>query len=260
MARAPAGPRSGVRIETFDTLGSTNEEALARARKGERGPLWITARRQTAGRGRRARPWVSEPGNLYASLLLNDPCPPERAAELSFVAALALHDAIVEAAPALGPRATLKWPNDMLIDGAKVAGILVEGESAGSVLAAVVGIGVNCAVHPDDTPYPATNLGAAGAAVSADDLMRTLARTMTARLAQWDRGGGFASVRADWLKRAGGIGCDLRIVIGEREIVGRFETLDDAGRLVLRLPSGSAELVAAGDVFPVARASAPVSV
>jgi BirA family biotin operon repressor/biotin-[acetyl-CoA-carboxylase] ligase len=163
----------------------------------------------------------------------------------------------VETAPALGPRATLKWPNDLLIDGAKVAGILVEGESAGSTLAAVVGIGVNCASHPDDTPYPATNLAAAGAAVSADDLMSALARTMTARLAQWDRGGGFASVRADWLKRTGGIGRDLRIVVGGREIVGRFETLDVAGRLILRLPNGIIEAVAAGDVFPVTRANAP---
>ena len=256
MAINPAWPQSDVRIETFDTLGSTNEEALARARKGERGPLWITARRQTAGRGRRARPWVSEAGNLSASLLLSDPCPPERAAELSFVAALALHDTIVEMAPALGPRATLKWPNDVLIDNAKVAGILVEGESAGATLAAVIGIGVNCASHPDDTPYPATNLAAAGAMLSPDTLMQALARTMASRLAQWDRGGGFASVRADWLKRAGGIGRDLRVAVGRRDIVGRFETLDEAGRLVLRLPTGAAEIVAAGDVFPVARASA----
>jgi len=258
MATDPARPRNDVRIETFDTLGSTNEEALARARKGERGPLWITARRQTSGRGRRARPWISEAGNLSASLLLSDPCPPDRAAELSFVAALALHDAIVEAAPALGPRATFKWPNDVLIDGAKVAGILVEGESAGSALAAVIGIGVNCVSHPDGTPYPATNLAAAGAVVSADNLMLALARTMTSRLAQWDRGGGFASVRADWLKRAGGIGRDLRVAVGGREIVGRFESLDEAGRLVLRLPTGTAEIVAAGDVFPVTRESAPV--
>lgn len=259
MAIDPAVAKGDARIETFDTLGSTNEEALARARRGERGPLWIVARRQTAGRGRRARPWVSQAGNLYASLLLSDPCPPERAAELSFVAALALHDAIVEAAPALGPRATLKWPNDVLIDGAKVAGILVEGESARSALTAVVGIGVNCTSHPSDTPYPATNLAAAGAIVSAAALMQALARTMTSRLAQWDRGGGFTLVRADWLKRAGGIGRDLRIVIGEREIVGAFETLDEAGRLVLRLPSGAIETIATGDVFPITRASAPIS-
>jgi BirA family biotin operon repressor/biotin-[acetyl-CoA-carboxylase] ligase len=257
MARDRAAPRGGVRIETFDTLGSTNEEALARSRAGERGPLWIVAKRQTAGRGRRARPWISEVGNLYATLLLSDPCPPQKAGELSFVATLALHDAIVETAPALGPSATLKWPNDVLIDGAKVAGILVEGESAGSTLAAVIGIGVNCATHPDDTTYPATNLAAAGAVTNADSLMQALARTMTARLAQWERGGGFASVRADWLKRAGGIGGDIRVVIGGRETAGRFEALDETGRLMLRLPNGAVETVAAGDVFPITRASAP---
>src|ERR1043166_8409052 len=119
---------SGARLLSLDEVGSTNAEAFARARAGERGPLWITARRQTAGRGRRGRAWVSEPGTLYASLLLTDPAPPQRAAELSLVAALAVHDALAERAAVLGPRLTLKWPNDVLCDGAKLAGILVEGE------------------------------------------------------------------------------------------------------------------------------------
>ena len=242
--------RTGARIETFEALGSTNEEALARARHGERGSMWISARRQTAGRGRRGRSWVSETGNLYASLLLTDPCPADRAAELSFVAALAVHDAIVEVAPALGPRLTLKWPNDVLIDGAKVAGILVEGESIGGALAVAIGIGVNCASHPAETSYPATDLAAAGGAVTTDSLLSALARTTTARLAQWDRSTGFASIRADWLKRAGGLGGDIRIVVGAREAAGRFETLDERGRLVLRRADGSTEVLGAGEVFP----------
>lgn len=242
----------GVRVEAFDTLGSTNEEALARARAGERGPLWITARRQTAGRGRRARAWISEAGNFHASLLLSDPCPPDRAAELSFVAALALHDAMVKAAAALGPRMTFKWPNDVLIDGAKVAGILVEGENAGSSLAAVIGIGVNCTSHPTDTRYPATDLATVGALVTADGLLDGLSRTMMARLAQWDRGAGFAATRGDWVKRAGGMGGEIRVVSGQRDIAGRFETLDEAGRLILRMPDGTAEVVSAGEVFPLA--------
>src|SRR6267378_2624975 len=101
----------GIGLIACDTVGSTNAEALAYARAGERGPLWVTARAQTAGRGRRGRVWVSEPGNLYATLLLTDPAPPERAAQLSFVAALAVHDAIARLAPALAPRLALKWPN-----------------------------------------------------------------------------------------------------------------------------------------------------
>src|SRR4029077_5586580 len=129
------------------TLGSTNAEALARARAGAGGPLWITARTQTAGRGRRGRTGVSDPGNLYATLLLTDPAPPERAAQLSFVAALATHDAIAACAPALIRRLALKWPNDILLDGAKVAGILIEAEGARPLLVAV-GIGINCRHHP----------------------------------------------------------------------------------------------------------------
>ena len=130
-------------------------------RLGERGPLWVTAAEQTAGRGRRGRPFVSERGNLYASLLLTDPSPADRAAELSFVAALALHDAVCELAATLASRIRFKWPNDLICDGAKFAGILVEGEGAsGRPLAAVVGIGVNCAHHPAGMAYPAPDLAA----------------------------------------------------------------------------------------------------
>src|SRR5262249_40116907 len=181
---ATAAP--GARLISLDEVGSTNAEALSRARGGERGPLWITARRQMAGRGRRGRKWVSEPGNLYASLLLTDPASPKRAAELSLVAALALHDALAERANVLGPRLTLKWPNDVLCAGAKLAGILVEGEGLpGGPLTVVIGMGVNCADHPADTAYPATNLAAAGALVSPEALAQTLVATMAARLAEW---------------------------------------------------------------------------
>src|SRR5690349_8150314 len=108
----------GVRLLAHDVLDSTNVEALRLARQGEHGPLWITARRQTAGRGRRGRSWISEPGNLYATLLLTEPGPVEHWPQLSFVAALAAHDAIVEVAPELAARLAIKWPNDILLDGA----------------------------------------------------------------------------------------------------------------------------------------------
>ncbi len=249
-----AAIRAGVRLEAHDTLGSTNREALGRAG----GPLWITARRQTAGRGRRGRTWVSEPGNLHATLLLTDPGPAERAAELSFVAALAVRDAIVETAPGLGSRLKVKWPNDLLIDRDKFAGILIEGESApGRPLSVAIGIGVNCLHHPSGTAYPATNLSAAGAAVSPDDLFAALSRTMLQRLAQWARGAGFPLIRADWLNHAVGMGEDVRVVLGERTLEGRFDRLDEAGHLVLRLRDGTARTIAAGDVFPFAALSDP---
>lgn len=243
---------AGVRLEARSTVDSTNGEALARARRGERGPLWITAERQIAGRGRQGRTWISEPGNLYASLLLNDPSDPDRAAELSFVAALAVHDAIVEAAAALGPRLALKWPNDVLAGGAKVAGILVEGESGNErSLAVVVGIGVNCSSHPPRTDFPSTDLAAAGALVPPQSLFAILSRTMWERLSQWDRGAGFASIRAAWLKRAAGMGDEIRVKLPNRELCGRFDRLDEAGRLVVALPGGGTEIVTAGDVFPL---------
>ena len=253
MELDPAAAAAGVRLIVHDTVGSTNAEALLQARLGERGPLWVTAAQQTAGRGRRGRPFVSERGNLYASLLLTDPAPADRAAELSFVAALALQDAICELASMLAPRIRLKWPNDMICDGAKFAGILVEGEStSGRPLAAVVGIGVNCARHPAGMAYPATDLAAAGAAVSPETLFRALSRTMALRLAEWDRGRGFAAIRTAWLARAMGLAEVIRVSLPERELQGRFESLDQAGRLLLRREDGTLEAITAGDIFPVA--------
>src|SRR5262249_38025483 len=148
---------AGVRHLAHETLGSTNAEALALARAGERGPLWITSTSQSAGRGRRRHQWVSPPGNLYATLLLTQPSLPERAAQLSFVAALALHGAVATCAPKLSPALKVKWPNDLLVGQAKVAGILIEGESE-PLFSVAIGIGVNCVSHPSNTAYPATDL------------------------------------------------------------------------------------------------------
>jgi BirA family biotin operon repressor/biotin-[acetyl-CoA-carboxylase] ligase len=248
MKLDPRATAAGMRLVAHEVLGSTNAEALALARNGERGPLWITASRQTAGRGRRGRAWVSEPGNLFVSLLLTDRAPPERWPELSFVAALALHDAVVELAPTLKPRLAIKWPNDLLLAGEKFAGILIEGEG-GHDGAVAVGIGVNCASHPADTDQPATDLAAAGAQVSPKALFAALSAKMLGRLAQWNAGEGFATVRADWLARAAGVGEDIRVRLPDREVSGRFEALDEAGSLVLRRADGKRETIAAGDVF-----------
>jgi BirA family biotin operon repressor/biotin-[acetyl-CoA-carboxylase] ligase len=236
---------AAVRVIAHDTIGSTNAEALTLARGGERGPLWITAVRQTAGRGRRGRTWVSEPGNLYATLLLTG-IAPERASELSFVAALALHDAVGARIPGLARRLTLKWPNDGLIDGCKFAGILIEGEGA----AVAIGIGVNCAHHPGDTAFPATDLAAAGVRATPISVFESLKATMGHRLEQWNHGAGFAAVRRDWLDRAHALGKTLRIAMADRQCEGRFESIDEAGRLELRRADGAIEIVTAGDVLP----------
>lgn len=238
---------AGVRTIAYETLGSTNAEALARARAGERGPLWITAAVQSAGRGRRGNAWVSIPGNLFATLLLTEPSDPGVAPQLSFVAALALHDAVAECAPQVGPLLKVKWPNDLLLGGAKLAGILIEAESD-PAFALAIGIGVNCAAHPSETPYPAIDLAIHGALVTPERMLGALSAAMMKRLDQWQRGQGFASVRADWLKRAAGLGQDIRVRLPERELSGRFQGLDDMGRLLLQV-EGRVTPVTAGEVF-----------
>jgi BirA family biotin operon repressor/biotin-[acetyl-CoA-carboxylase] ligase len=248
MQLDPNVSASGVRLIAHDTVGSTNTEARALARKGEHGPLWITALRQTAGRGRRGNSWISEPGNLYASLLLNDPALPQHVAQLSFVAALAVHDAVTDVAPALAARLAIKWPNDLVIDGAKCAGILIESEGA----ALIIGIGVNCAHHPVGMAYPATDLTAAGAPVSPSQLFSRLSSRMHIRLEQWGRGENFAAIRSDWLAHASGLGANIRVRLPQRELAGKFQSLDESGRLVLRLDDGSLELVSAGELFALA--------
>src|SRR5262245_38120853 len=233
MKLDPGAAAVGVRLIAHDVLDSTNAEALRLVRQGERGPLWITAARQTAGRGRRGRTWISEPGNLYATLLLTGPGPTEDWPQLSFVAALAVHDAIVGLVAGIAPRLAIKWPNDILLAGGKVAGVLIEGEASGAV---AVGIGVNCASHPVDTTQPAADLSGFG--VSPQTLLAALMVGMRNRLMQWDAGAGFSRIRAEWLDRAAGLGQEIRVRLADRELAGRFETIDRAGGLVLRSPGG----------------------
>ena len=256
MRLDPEAAAAGFRLATHEVLPSTNASALQYALEhaGDTQPLWIIAHEQTAGRGRRGSAWTSPPGNLYATLLLIDPAPPRQAPELSFVAALAVHDAICERAPMMADRLALKWPNDVLCDGKKLAGILLEGRMLGDKIAVAVGIGVNCLHHPSPTAYPATDLAAAGAPASADELFTPLSAAMPRRLAQWRSGAGFSAVRADWLAHAAGIGEAMRVRLPDRELVGRGEGLDDNGCLLLRLADGRLQTIAAGEVFPLTSA------
>jgi BirA family biotin operon repressor/biotin-[acetyl-CoA-carboxylase] ligase len=239
----------GFRLQAHERVESTNALALAAARAGDPGGLWIVAREQTAGRGRRGRAWASPPGNLYASLLLADAAERSAANTISFVAAVALDRALADliGPPAASPLA-LKWPNDVLCDGKKIAGILVEGEETGGRVVTVIGIGVNCHSHPDIAgSAPASDLTALGLVVQPEELFMRLAGRMAEALALWDRGRNFAEVREAWLARAAGVGAGVRIAMTGAETEGAFETVDSTGRMVVRLVDGSRKAISAGD-------------
>jgi BirA family biotin operon repressor/biotin-[acetyl-CoA-carboxylase] ligase len=226
-------------ITTVAQTGSTNDDLAAAAAAGAAEGSWLRAERQTGGRGRQGRAWSSPPGNLYASTLVRlrpgDPPPPS----LALVAAVAVHEVASAWAPAGG--ICIKWPNDLVADGAKLAGILLE--RAGD--AVVIGFGVNLAHHPQDLERPVTSLAALGGSAPAPDLfLEQLAESFARALALW-RGRGLAEIRSAWLARAHAIGTALTTSEGE----GLFEGLDETGALRLRLPHGETRLIHAGDVF-----------
>ncbi len=237
----------------YDDIGSTNAEALKLAEAGQLEPVFVVAKRQSAGRGRRGRAWISEPGNLYTTLLLTDPAPPPVSAQLCFVAALALHDAVLDGCSGLAPsRLKLKWPNDLLLDEKKVAGILIEGSSApGGLLAVAVGFGVNCKHHPAETQFPATDFSRAGFDLSPQSLLARLGERTEGRLNEWQRGEAFSATRAAWLLRASGVGSQIEVRLLDRTLGGIFETINERGELILRGNDGERQAISAGDVFPL---------
>ncbi|OJV09849.1 MULTISPECIES: biotin--[acetyl-CoA-carboxylase] ligase [unclassified Bosea (in: a-proteobacteria)] len=243
-----AARAASYRLVVRDEVASTMDEARRALEQGEPGKLWIVARSQHAGRGRHGRQWGSPPGNLYASLLLTDPCEPALAPQLGFVAGLALHDA---AAGLLGPAASglrLKWPNDLLLGGAKTSGLLLEGESRGGRLNVILGCGVNIASCPSDTPYPATYLKAVAPEASVEALLGALSDAWARRFAVWSQPGGFGPTRAAWLERAAFLGETITIRLPEGPLAGIFIGLDPIGRLELETEAGR-RLIDAGDLF-----------
>ncbi|MDB5562335.1 MAG: biotin--[acetyl-CoA-carboxylase] ligase [Hyphomicrobiales bacterium] len=237
------------RLEHVAEIGSTSAELVARARAGETGPLWLVSDVQTSGRGRSSRNWASPGGNLYASLLLTDPAPATHIAELSFVFSLALRDAVLAAAHLYDDAAlALKWPNDLMVEGQKTAGLLLEGGQVAGTSFVVAGFGVNIVSHPDGTTHRATHLAAAGHILDRDSLLVALAHSVASRLAQWDRGAGFARLRTSWLTYAYGRGEQMRVNTLAESFEGVFETIDAGGRLVVKTPEGE-RIISAGEVF-----------
>ena len=237
---------------SFDSINSTNKYALSAALDGEPGNLWVTAKEQTEGRGRRGRAWDSREGNLFASLMLVDTAPMKALGQLPLVAVTAVHRAIMDVVPPLlRGDVTIKWPNDVLWGDRKICGILLESSTLSSGMQAVViGIGINCRTHPDSTEgLAAADLSSSGFDVSPDALFERLCLHMDAQLTVWDRGAGLAAIREDWLSRARGVGTKIIVRLPNEEISGLFERLDEDGALILLLPDGERRAIYAGDVF-----------
>lgn len=244
MAAAP--------VLILDSLDSTNAEARRRAEAGDVGPLWIVARTQTAGRGRRGRDWTSDTGNLFATLLLTTSKPAAEAAQLTFVAALAVADLLDTYAPA--SLVTIKWPNDVMLAGQKASGILIEsGTHANGQLWIGCGIGVNLAHAPVGTERPATSLAQhlgpqALQAPSVEVAARALAEAFGNWFGRW-QSLGFAPLLEAWMRRTPGLHGAAIARLGHETLEGMAEGVAEDGALRLRLADGSLRLISAGDVF-----------
>ncbi|MFZ3238597.1 MAG: biotin--[acetyl-CoA-carboxylase] ligase [Stellaceae bacterium] len=249
MSAPPCLP-AGWRLVSRETVGSTNDEAKQLARQGAADGTFVWALEQTAGRGRRGRRWSSPPGNLYASLILRPDAAPDRAAQLGFVAALAVADALRELAPELGEPAC-KWPNDILVGGRKIAGILLESEMGeGQNLAfLIVGVGINLVSAPPDAEYPATSIAGEGRPPPAPRAaLGAFARHFDAWAQRWNREG-FAPVRETWRARAAALGAQIRVRLDTATLQGKFVDIDQQGTLLIET-GGELRQISAGDVFP----------
>jgi len=235
----------------LDQTGSTNSDATNYVVDGSVQRVWVTAREQISGRGRRGRAWNSPRGNLFASaafslkqrdnLLLTG---------LPLLSSLALRDAVGDVAPGLVHGLGLKWPNDLLLHGKKLAGILLEASTKPDrTLVLTVGMGVNCAWHPDEALYPTTSLFSEGAMVTADDLFAALALRFDSWLTLWDEGAGTCTVRDAWLEHAVGLGAPVVARFNDGEVHGIFESLDENGFLMLREENGVLRQISAADIF-----------
>ena len=234
--RPPPVLPDGWTLVALASVGSTNDEAARLADTGVPEGTVVWSREQTGGRGRRGRHWASPPGNLYTSTILRPACAAPRAAELGFVAALAVADIV----PA-DRQVRLKWPNDVLVDGGKIAGILLESAvgQAGQVDHVVAGIGLNGGFAPQlpEMRYPGSALGG-----SVEAALERLTAALAARLVQWRRDG-FETVRAAWLGKAGPIGAEVDVRLGDELVRGRFAGLDRQGALLLETAAGPRKIV-----------------
>ena len=241
------------RIIHLSETASTNADAMRLAHSGEALPLWVSAARQTAGRGRAGRTWVSNEGNLQASLAIRSNAPLATAGQLSLLAGVALLDAVQSIAPAAKASGLrLKWPNDILIGRSKAGGILVEctQTSGQSGFLAVIGFGLNVAAYPRDLGRAATSLSEHGIGVAAAEVLGSLASSMDGWLQVWRGSAGFGNVRAAWLEHAGPIGEAITVQSKTGPVSGTYQGLDPSGALLASI-DGRLQTVTYGDVVIV---------
>ena len=242
---------TGVEAHFYDTVTSTNDVAREQALAGHRGPIWIGAAVQTAGRGRLGRTWVSERGNLYASLMIRPDEKPEKMIALPYLTALAVRQALIRAG-APEDQLACKWPNDILFNGRKVAGVLIESsiDATGKVDFLIVGIGTNLNYFPDDAQFPATSFAVeTKKSIEPQDYLKHLAASFALQWQAWQEFG-FDPIRQDWLRYSWGLGEKRRIRTAHHDIVARLQTLDADGALIIKLDDGSESRLYAGDIFP----------
>ena len=241
---------TGYVLVTRKRVTSTNDALRALADQGAPEGTMLVAQSQSAGRGRYGRPWQSPPGNLYLSLLLRPDCPPMEALQLGFVAGVALGDVLSALLPGT-VSVQHKWPNDILVDGRKVAGVLLEsGTTGGAKLDwLVIGMGVNVAEAPSETVFPATALAAHGCTLQPNDLIAPIANAVFGWIERW-REDGFGAVRAAWYERAYRRGQSVQVRFEDGARSGLFIGLDDDGAMLLKTASGAQERLSYGAVFP----------
>ena len=245
---------SPVRIIEVGETGSTNADAMARALDGEPLPFWLAAKRQTAGKGRLGRAWLSEPGNLHASLALHLHCSADKASQLSLVSGVAVMDAIRQLNPPgmeSGVDALrLKWPNDIVAEDAKCGGILIESASNPSTMEriAVIGVGLNLVSHPEIEGRIATHLSALGAYAPPMSYLSAIAGAMEKVLEVWSDGQGFEEIVRRWLTAATPVGTKMSINTGTARVAGAFAGLDPDGALLMKDSVGRLQRFTFGDV------------
>jgi len=249
---SPQAVAQKYRLDQHELVSSTNVLAAEYAKDGDGGHLWVVATQQAQGKGRRGRVWHSPAGNLYASLLLIEEINQTQAASLGFVAGVSLVEAIVAASPdrlALSAL-QLKWPNDVLLNGAKLAGILLEHVRLPKLnkAALIIGLGVNITQAPRAEFYPTISLKSGGIDVTPNVVFTHLSHFWAQNFSLWHKKDGLDTIRQKWLERAVGLGGEVHVLINQERLSGIFETIDEQCQLVIATDSGKKITVPAGDV------------